>query len=86
MDYNFNFEGNVLYITFADSLKENSLSEAIETIYNTFPNKEFSIVAWRNILGYWSAKDLTNNKSIYCGTMSLKSTKESIKKYLNDRL
>ena len=83
MNYNFNFEGNVLYITFTEPLLENTLKETLESINKTFPNKKYDIVAYQNILGYWSAKDLISNQSIYCGTMSLKSTKESIKKYLD---
>jgi hypothetical protein len=83
-NYDFYFDNNILFIEFKDITENIIVNDIIESIKLSFPNKQFDIVAKRNILGYWTADDYLNNKSIYCGTMSLKITKEQIKKYLND--
>ena len=46
--------------------------------------KKYSIVLWKNLVGYYSAYDFDNNCSIYCGTMSQKTSIEQIKEYKNE--
>lgn len=81
-DYKFHFIDNVLFIEFNVPVEEDSIKNAIEDVQATFSNIIFRVVAIKNIIGYWSAKDILKNKSIYCGTMSIKDTKRNIKEYL----
>ena len=46
--------------------------------------KKYPIILWKNLIGYYSAYDFENNCSIYCGTMSQKTSMEQIKKYRNE--
>lgn len=46
--------------------------------------KNYPIVLWKNTIGYYSAYDFKNESSIYCGTMSQKTSIEQIKKYKNE--
>ena len=46
--------------------------------------KNYPIVLWKNTVGYYSAYDFKNESSIYCGTMSQKTSMEQIKKYKNE--
>ena len=47
-------------------------------------NKKYPIVLWKNTIGYYSAYDFEKDCSIYCGTMSEKTSLEQIKEYLNE--
>ena len=84
-NYDFYFDNNVLFLEFKDVTENFIINDIINDIKVTFLNKQFDIVAKKNILGYWSAYDYSKNQSIYCGTTSAKITKEQIKKYLNDK-
>lgn len=44
--------------------------------------KTYPIVLWKNTIGYYSAYDFEKDCSIYCGTMSEKTSLEQIKEYL----
>lgn len=46
--------------------------------------KSFPFVGFCNILGYYSGYDFNKNQSIYCGTMSEKTTVEQIKQYIKN--
>lgn len=46
--------------------------------------KSFPFVGFCNILGYYSGYDFNKNQSIYCGTMSEKTTVEQIKEYIKN--
>ena len=82
--FTFHFGPDVLYIEFKVPMDSNSIDNASASIKVTFPNTNFKIVAYKNIIGYWASYVLGTGESIYCGTMSLKDTKEKIKKYLED--
>lgn len=84
-NYDFYFDNNILFLEFKDVSENFMINDIISDIKETFPNKQFDIVAKKNILGYWSAYDYSKNQSIYCGTTSAKTTKEQLKKYLNDK-
>lgn len=84
MDYKFHFDDEILFLEFNIPIIDKTVDNTIEEVKNTFPDHNFRVVAIKNILGYWSAKDLLSCESIYCGTRSLKSTKEQIKKVLNE--
>lgn len=81
-DFKFYFGDDTLFLEFKIPINSNSIENAISEVRNTFPNLSFSVVAYKNILGYWSAYHIKTSDSIYCGTMSIKITKENIKKYL----
>ena len=58
----------------------NKLKEEFEnSTGNNYP-----IVLWKNIVGYYSGYDFENNCSIYCGTMSEKTSIEQINEYKNE--
>ena len=84
MDYKFHFGNGILYLEFKIPLQSTTIEEAIKDIRESFPNTNFEIVAYKNIIGYWEAYHLKTNTSIYCGSMSLKDTREKIKKYLEN--
>ena len=84
MDYTFHFDNGVLYLEFKIALKSDTIEEAIKDIRESFPNTKFEIVAYKNIIGYWSAYNIKSGESIYCGSMSLKDTREKIKKHLEN--
>lgn len=61
--------------------------ELVEQYKEEFENstgKNYPIVLWRNTIGYYSAYDFENNCSIYCGTMSEKTSIKQIKDYKNE--
>ena len=60
------------------------VEDACDEVRLSFPDTEIRVIAYKNVLGYWAARDIVNDKSIYCGTMSLKATKSTIYKYLEN--
>ena len=84
MDYEFHFGPNILYLEFKDAMKADSVENAVKEIRESFPNTNIEVVAYKNILGYWPAYHIKSGHSIYCGTRSLKNTRESITKYLEN--
>ncbi len=83
-NYEFYFENNILFIELNDVLNADTIINIYNEIKEGFPNKEIKVVAYKNILGYWAAYVVETGKSIYCGTMSGKTTKEQINKYLEN--
>ena len=83
-DFKFYFGDDTLFLEFNIPIKSDNVKNAISEIRNTFPNLSFSVVAYKNILGYWSAYHVKTGNTIYCGTMSIKTTKDNIKKYLEN--
>ena len=84
LGYEFHFFEKVLYLEFSNIIDMTTVREAIDEVRRTFPSTEFDIVSHKGNLGYWSAWDYKNSKSIYCGTRSLASTREQINKYRED--
>lgn len=82
--YKFYFDEHTLFIELNDILHADTIMEIYNEIKEGFPNKEIKVVAYKNILGYWAAYVIENGRSIYCGTMSGKTTKEQINKYLEN--
>lgn len=82
--YGYFFGNKTLFLEFSDILDSNSVINAIQEVKEEFPNSQIEIVAYKNILGYWAAYYLESGKSIYCGTTSLKDTKEKITKSLKN--
>lgn len=82
--YNFFFGPNTLFIEMNDTILPETLGNIYRTIKESFPNTDIKVVAYKNLLGYWAAYSIENDDSIYCGTMSLKDTREKINKYLKN--
>lgn len=82
--YSFYFGPKTLFLEFHVPMKETSITDAINQVKESFPDTEITVVAYKNIIGYWSAYNIKNKQSIYCGSMSLKRTKDSISNYLNN--
>jgi hypothetical protein len=85
LNYKFHFMDNVLFLEFNTPILNNTIDEAIIDIKETFPHKDITIIAYKNILGYWAAYQINPKHSIYCGTTSLKDTKEKINNFLNNK-
>ena len=84
-EYDFSFGDNTLFLEFQIPILSDTVQDAVTYVENTFPNTKFRVVAIKNIIGYWSAYDTENGNPIYCeGTMSKKTTREKIKKYLDN--
>ncbi len=82
--YGFYFGPGVLFLEFNIPMTGSNVQDAYNEIKESFPNTEIKVVAYKNILGYWAAYVVDTADSIYCGTMSLKTTKEQIAKYLEN--
>lgn len=83
-NFKFYFEEDILFIEFKSDCSKSCIDEIVQDLVNSFPDKSFKIVAFKNPLGYWAAYLIDSRKSIYCGTQSLKTTKEQIKKYKDE--
>jgi hypothetical protein len=83
LPYSFFFEDYATFIVIKREIAQSN-EEILEELAKTFPHINTRILAVKNILGYWSAYDYETNTSIYCGTMSLTKTKETIKKYISE--
>lgn len=82
--YGFYFGPETLFLEFIIPITENSVKDAYNEIKESFPNTKIKVVAYKNIIGYWAAYVVETGKSIYCGTMSVKDTREKINKYLEN--
>jgi hypothetical protein len=82
--YKFYFSPGILFLEFKIAINKSIIQDAYNEIKESFPNTEIKVVAYKNILGYWAAYIVKTGKSIYCGTMSLKTTKEQIAKHLEN--
>lgn len=80
--YSFHFGPNVLFLEFHDVIHFNTVKDAYEEVMLSFPNTKIKVIAYKAILGYWTAFEIETGNPIYCGTMSLKTTREQINKYL----
>ena len=82
--YGFYFGPGTLFLEFKVPMTGDSVKDAYNEIKESFPNTEIKVVAYKNIIGYWAAYVVETGNSIYCGTMSLKTTKEQIAKYFEN--
>jgi hypothetical protein len=82
--YGFYFGPGILFLEFKVPMTVDAVQDAYDEVRKSFPNTEIKVVAYKNILGYWAAYIVKTGKSIYCGTMSLKTTKEQIAKHLEN--
>ncbi len=80
--YGFFFGPNILFIEMHDVIKVDTIENIYKEIKESFPTTDIKIIAYKNLIGYWAAYEIGTSNSIYCGTMSLKTTKEQISKYL----
>lgn len=80
--YGFYFGPGIMFLEFKVPMTGSNVQDAYNEVKESFPNTEIKIIAYKNLLGYWAAYNISNHESIYCGTMSLKDTKEKISKYL----
>lgn len=82
--YGYYFGPKTLFLEFTIAVTTNMVEDACDEVRLSFPDTEIRVIAYKNVLGYWAARDIVNDKSIYCGTMSLKATKSTIYKYLEN--
>lgn len=82
--YGYFFGHQTLFLEFTTAIFADSVIDAVKEVKEEFPNSQIEIVAYKNILGYWAAYYIESGKSIYCGTTSLKDTKEKIIKSLEN--
>ena len=73
----------ILIIEAKDRINRELVKQYKEEFEQSTGNK-YPIVLWKNTIGYYSAYDFENNCSIYCGTMSEKTSIEQINKYKNE--
>ena len=73
----------ILIIEANDRINRKKIKKIKEEFEQSTGNK-YPIVLWKNTIGYYSAYDFENNCSIYCGTMSEKTSIEQINKYKNE--
>lgn len=45
----------------------------------------YPYIIYKSALGYYAGWDFINNKSIYCGTRSEKTSIDQVKEYINDQ-
>lgn len=84
MGYNLGIKDEIVIIDAKTSLEFYEIRELVESL-NKSSNKEYKYAIANNSLGYWRGYDLELNKSIYCGTMSQKTSIEQIKEYINGK-
>jgi hypothetical protein len=81
MNYKIGIRENIVVINSKTSLSLDEIKEIIEGLPG---NHKYGIAT--NSLGYWKGYDLEKNCSIYCGTMSEKTSIEQIKEYINGKI
>ena len=75
---------NKILIIEANDRITRDLVKQYKNNFENSTNKKYPIVLWKNTIGYYSAYDFEKDCSIYCGTMSEKTSLEQIKEYLNE--
>ena len=84
MGYRLGIKENIVIINSKSSLEFYEVKEIVKDLNNSNKtNYKYAIA--NNSLGYWKGYDLEDNKSIYCGTMSEKTSIEQVKKYINGK-
>ena len=73
----------ILIIEAKDKITRELVKQYKQEFENSTGNK-YPIVLWKNTIGYYTAYDFENDCSIYCGTMSEKTSIEQINKYKNE--
>ena len=73
----------ILIIEAKDRINKELVKQYKEEFEQSTGNK-YPIVLWKNTIGYYSAYDFEKDCSIYCGTMSEKTSIEQINKYKNE--
>ena len=73
----------ILIIEAKDRITRDLVKQYKEEFEQSTGNK-YPIVLWKNTIGYYSAYDFEKDCSIYCGTMSEKTSIEQINKYKNE--
>lgn len=84
MGYNLGVKDDIVVINSKTSLEFYEVKELVESL-NGSSNKEYKYAIANNSLGYWKGYDLELNQSIYCGTMSQKTSIEQIKEYIDGK-
>jgi hypothetical protein len=69
-----------------DKSKTLTTEEIIELVkgYEESTGKVYPYVLTKNVLGYYRGWDISRNCSIYCGTMSEKTSLSQIKEYIKN--
>ena len=73
----------ILIIEAKDRINRELVKQYKQEFENSTGNK-YPIVLWKNTIGYYAAYDFENDCSIYCGTMSEKTSIEQINEYKNE--
>jgi len=81
MDYKIGIRDGIVVINAKTSLEFYEVKELVEGLNG---NHKYAIA--NNSLGYWRGYDLEENSSIYCGTMSEKTSIEQVKDYMNGKV
>ena len=84
MGYKLGIKENIVIINSKSSLEFYEVRKIIEDLNNS-NGTNYKYVIANNSLGYWKGYDLENNKSIYCGTMSEKTSIEQVKEYIDGK-
>lgn len=76
---------NILIIT--SKIQSVSLDDVkeIKSLMEESTGNTYYYVIFNNILGYYSGYDFKEGHSVYCGTLSEKTSIEQIKTYLNKK-
>lgn len=82
---NYRIKDEILIIEANDHIDRSIVKELKESFENS-TNKKYPIILWRNLVGYYSAYDFNNDCSIYCGTLSEKTSLEQIKEYEKNKI
>ncbi len=81
MDYKIGVKEDIVIINSKVFLSLDQIKEIIEGL----PGNHKHAIA-NNSLGYWKGYDLEKNCSIYCGTMSEKTSIKQVKKYIDGKV
>lgn len=78
-------KGGILILEFKCKV-DLDLVRQYKELFENSTNKTYPIVLYKNVIGYYSAYDFEKDCSIYCGTMSEKTSLKQIQDYKNESI
>lgn len=84
MNYKLGIKEDIVIINSKSSLEFYEVREVVEDLNNS-NGTNYKYAISNDSLGYWRGYDLESNKSIYCGTMSEKTSIEQVKEYIDGK-
>ena len=80
-NFKVSIDEDILIITSRKESATLDIAREMKELMENTTGKTYNYCTFNNVIGYFSGYDFKENHSIYCGTMSEKTSIEQIKEY-----